>query len=53
MMYSGDDGVYTFTYSYEKKSDCPVCGSLAKTLEVDGNMFLRDLLELLAERADA
>lgn len=53
MMYSGDDSVYTFTYSYEKKADCPVCGNLAKTIEVDGNMYLRDLLHLLAERPDA
>ncbi|KAF2096649.1 putative NEDD8 activating enzyme [Rhizodiscina lignyota] len=53
MMYSGDDGVYTYTYSYEKKEDCPVCGITAKKIEVDGEMYLRNFMDLLAEMPDA
>lgn len=53
MMYSGDDSVYTFTYSYEKKQDCPVCGNLAKTVAVNGDSTLQEFIEMLAERADA
>ncbi|KAH3675829.1 hypothetical protein WICMUC_002475 [Wickerhamomyces mucosus] len=25
MMYSGNDSVFTYTFAYEKKDDCPVC----------------------------
>lgn len=53
MMYSGDDSVYTFTYSYEKKPDCPVCGNLAKSVQVNGNSTLQEFIEMLSERADA
>jgi len=27
MMYMGGTGIYTYTFEYEKKEDCPVCGS--------------------------
>ena len=53
MMYSGDDGVYTYTFEHQRKPDCPVCGNLAKELEVDGNSTLREFIERLAERAEA
>jgi NEDD8-activating enzyme E1 len=53
MMYSGDAGIYTYTYSYEKKPDCPVCGNLAKTVQIDGRKTLEEFIELLAERPDA
>jgi ubiquitin-activating enzyme E1 C len=28
MMYTGSDSVFTYSFSYERKSDCPVCGGL-------------------------
>jgi ubiquitin-activating enzyme E1 C len=28
MMYSGSDSVFTYTFSYERKPDCPVCSGL-------------------------
>ena len=52
MQYTGDAGVYTFTFEHEKKEDCPVCGSLPKDLVVSSEMSLRELVETFAERAD-
>jgi ubiquitin-activating enzyme E1 C len=53
MMYTGDEGIYTYTFKHEKKDDCPVCGNLARDLEVDPNMTLEDFIASLAERAEA
>lgn len=53
MMYSGDDGIYTYTFTHERKEDCPVCGNLAKVLEVDPKMTLQQFIESLGERAEA
>ncbi|KAJ5679234.1 NEDD8-activating enzyme E1 catalytic subunit [Penicillium macrosclerotiorum] len=53
MMYAGEEGVYTYTFEAEKKPDCPVCGNLARKLDVDPNMTLGDFIESLGERAEA
>ena len=53
MMYSGDDSVYTFTFKHEKKDDCPVCGNLARDMDVDPNMTLEDFIASLGERAES
>ncbi|KAK5165680.1 hypothetical protein LTR04_000992 [Oleoguttula sp. CCFEE 6159] len=53
MMYSGDDSIYTYTFEHQKKDDCPVCGNLAKEVEVDGNRTLQEFVESLAERPEA
>jgi len=53
MMYSGDEGVYTYTFEHLKKSDCPVCGNLAKKLQLNPTMTLRELIESFAERPEA
>lgn len=53
MMYSGDEGVYTYTFETERKEDCPVCGNLAMNISVDPNMTLQDFLDSLGERAEA
>jgi ubiquitin-activating enzyme E1 C len=53
MMYTGDAGVYTYTFKHEKKDDCPVCGNLARDLEVDPNLTLEEFIASLAERAEA
>jgi ubiquitin-activating enzyme E1 C len=26
MMYAGNDSIYTFTFEYEQRPECPVCG---------------------------
>ena len=53
MMYSGDEGVYTYTFETERKEDCPVCGNLARNLTVNPNMTLQDFIDSLGERAEA
>ena len=53
MMYSGDDSVYTYTFQHEKKDDCPVCGNLARDLDVDPEATLEDFIASLAERPEA
>ncbi|KAI9828663.1 MAG: hypothetical protein M1832_001766 [Thelocarpon impressellum] len=53
MMYSGDEGIYTYTFEHQRKPDCPVCGNLAKELEVESRWTLRELIERLGERAEA
>ena len=53
MMYSGDEGVYTYTFETERKEDCPVCGNLAMSVIVDPNMTLQDFIDSLGERAEA
>lgn len=53
MMYSGNDSIYTYTFKHEKKEDCPVCGSLARDLEIDGSWTLQEFIETLAIRPEA
>lgn len=52
MMYSGDESVYTYTFTHEKKDDCPVCGNLARSMDVDPKMSLLEFIESLGERAE-
>ncbi|KKY25998.1 putative nedd8-activating enzyme e1 catalytic subunit [Diplodia seriata] len=52
MYYTGDDSVYTYTFEHEKKDDCPICGNLARTLDVDSADSLEEFLESLAERPE-
>jgi ubiquitin-activating enzyme E1 C len=53
MMYSGNDSIYTYTFKHEKKSDCPVCGTLARNLDVDPNLTLEEFIESMAARPEA
>lgn len=53
MMYAGEEGVYTYTFEAEKKSDCPVCGNLARKMTVDPEMTLESFIETLGERPEA
>jgi len=53
MMYTGDEGVYTYTFEHQKKDDCPVCGNLARHMEVKGKWTLAEFIESLKERPEA
>ncbi|KAI3390887.1 hypothetical protein diail_8448 [Diaporthe ilicicola] len=53
MMYSGNDSIYTYTFNHDKKDDCPVCGTMARPLQVDPKLILQELIELLAARPEA
>lgn len=52
-MYSGNEGIYTYTFKHEKKDDCPVCGNLARDLDVDPNLTLEEFIASLAARPEA
>ncbi|ORY93285.1 hypothetical protein BCR43DRAFT_507701 [Syncephalastrum racemosum] len=52
MMYTGNDGIYTYTFQHQRKPDCPVCGNLAQNAELAPTMKLEELLEWLAEKPD-
>ncbi|KAI1335623.1 NEDD8-activating enzyme E1 catalytic subunit [Xylariaceae sp. FL0016] len=52
MMYSGDESIFTNTFKYDRKPDCPVCGTDSKPLRVDGNQTLKELLESFAVQPD-
>lgn len=53
MMYSGDEGIYTYTFEHLKKPDCPVCGNLPKNMAINPNTTLQELIEKLAEWPEA
>ncbi|KAK5130048.1 hypothetical protein LTR08_002522 [Meristemomyces frigidus] len=53
MLYTGDSGVYTYTFEHQKKDDCPVCGNLPKEITLDPESTLGELVEGLAERPEA
>lgn len=53
MMYSGNEGIYTYTFKHEKKDDCPVCGNAARNLDIDPNWTLQELIESMAVRPEA
>jgi len=53
MMYSGNDSIYTYTFKHEKKDDCPVCGNLARNMEVDPNLTLEEFIVSFSERPEA
>ncbi|KAJ1987226.1 NEDD8 activating enzyme [Dimargaris cristalligena] len=52
MMYTGTDGVYTYTYNHASRPDCPVCGGEVRTLTVSASLQLAELIEQLGEMPD-
>lgn len=52
MMYSGDDSIFTYTFSHTKKADCAVCGTEVKRVRAMRWWTLQDFLEYLAKRQD-
>lgn len=48
MMYSGNEGIYTYTFNHEKKLNCMVC-KIPLTLYVDVEWTLQDLINHLVE----
>ncbi|KAJ1330030.1 hypothetical protein BSLG_009818 [Batrachochytrium salamandrivorans] len=49
MMYTGDQGVYSYTFELQQKEDCPVCGSAELSLAISGDKTLADLIDMLLE----
>ncbi|KAI9184642.1 NEDD8 activating enzyme [Blastocladiella emersonii ATCC 22665] len=52
MMYTGNDGVYTYTFELERKDDCPVCGAGHLKLTLPRTATVQDLVDLLHDRPD-
>ncbi|WFD30267.1 E1 ubiquitin-activating enzyme [Malassezia sp. CBS 17886] len=52
MMYAGNEGVYTYTFEYEKRDDCPVCGGESRALRVAADATLASLVDQLTELPD-
>jgi ubiquitin-activating enzyme E1 C len=51
MMYMGASGVYTHTFEYERKSECLVCQSKTKVMEMSVTATLQDLQVTMLEDA--
>ena len=53
MMYTGNEGVYTYTFQHQKKPDCPVCGENSVNVDVNKNWTVEEFIEWLKEKPDA
>lgn len=49
MMYNGVTGTYTYTFQYEKKETCPVCGTTEITFPVSKDLKLEEFMDLLQQ----
>ncbi|CAG8613967.1 8761_t:CDS:2 [Ambispora gerdemannii] len=55
MMYTGNEGIYTYTFEHQKKPECPVCSDENNpvSVEVKKNMTLEEFIDWLKEKPDA
>ncbi|KAF8334441.1 hypothetical protein F5887DRAFT_991203 [Amanita rubescens] len=51
-MLIGTDGVYSYTFEYEKRADCPVCGGEAIDISISPDLTVEDLINMLIEKQD-
>ncbi|KAJ3388414.1 hypothetical protein HDU84_009774 [Entophlyctis sp. JEL0112] len=52
MMYVGDDGLYTYTFSLERKDDCPVCGTGTRKITISSAWKLQEFVDFLLEKPE-
>jgi len=54
MMYSGNEGIYTYTFRHERKPDCPVCSDdqAARPLKTNFDLTLQEFLDTFSERPE-
>lgn len=52
MMYSGDDSIFTYTFSHTKKKDCSVCGNTAKATVAQKWWTLLDFISQLSKNQE-
>lgn len=54
MVFNDVDGIYTYTYDPEKKSDCLACSQIPKIIKIDDplTMTLQDLIDYLCENLE-
>lgn len=52
-MYTGNESIYTYTFTHRQKPECPVCGGEAVQVERKKESTLQELIdEVLLERGD-
>ncbi|KAI0320746.1 hypothetical protein OF83DRAFT_1103477 [Amylostereum chailletii] len=51
-MLIGTDAVYSFTFLYEKRADCPVCGGESVAISIPKDWKVEQLIEMLIEKQD-
>lgn len=51
-MYTGNEGIYTYTFAHQKKPECHVCGGEAIKIKRLAESTLQDLIDYLIERQD-
>lgn len=51
-MYTGNEGIYTYTFEHQKKPECPVCGGEAIAITRPAVSTLQDLIDYLLEKQD-
>ncbi|PWN25814.1 hypothetical protein BDZ90DRAFT_233828 [Jaminaea rosea] len=51
-MYTGNEGVYTYTFEHQKRAECPVCGGEARSFPVKAEETVGDVVERLKEVQD-
>jgi NEDD8-activating enzyme E1 len=49
MMYMGSEGIYSHTFVYEKKEDCPVCTATVRKMTLSPTTTLNELIQQLCE----
>jgi len=52
MMYMGSAGVYSHTFEYGKKDDCPVCSASERKMTVQPSLTLKEFIDRLKEDSD-
>jgi ubiquitin-activating enzyme E1 C len=49
MMYMGSEGIYSHTFVYERKEDCPVCTATVRKLTLGRKTTLNELIQRLCD----
>lgn len=49
MMFMGSAGVYSHTFVFEQKEDCPVCASKVRKISISSKMSLNELIQMLCD----
>uniref|UniRef100_A0A7S1Y308 NEDD8-activating enzyme E1 catalytic subunit n=1 Tax=Grammatophora oceanica TaxID=210454 RepID=A0A7S1Y308_9STRA len=52
MMYMGSTGVYSHTFVYERKDNCPVCSSVVRKLTLDPTLTLNSFIQQYLKEGD-
>ncbi|KAK2467317.1 hypothetical protein APHAL10511_000552 [Amanita phalloides] len=51
-MLIGTEGVYSYTFEYEQRADCPVCGGESIDMQISADLTVEELIDKLSEKQD-